>query len=56
MPGSSGLDRRCDLVRFPFGEVACFVHAEKIQKKSRSRYASQNKKGGGIARACARWP
>ena len=50
MPGSSGLDRRCDLVRFPFGEVACFGHAEKIQKKSRSRYAGQNKKGGGIAR------
>jgi hypothetical protein len=38
------------LVRLPFGEVACFAHAEKIQKKSRSRYAGQNKKGGGIVR------
>jgi hypothetical protein len=50
MPGSSGLNRWCDLVRFPFGEVTCFGHAEKIQKKSRSRYAGQNEKGGGISR------
>ena len=50
MPGSSGLNRWCDLVRSLFGEVPCFGHAEKIQKKSRSRYAGQNEKGGGISR------
>jgi hypothetical protein len=49
-PWSLDLNSHCGFVWSWRDDVACFAHTEQIQKKTRTRYASQHKKGGGKPR------